>query len=62
MRARSTTSSTSSSSWNSSFSSLRAALGELEQARDETAHLLRLAVEVVEQAPALLRIERDVAA
>src|SRR5262249_13437028 len=40
---------------------LRAAAGELEQAGDERAHLLRLAVEVVEQARLLLGLELDVA-
>ena len=41
---------------------LRAAPRELEQAADERTHLLRLAVEIVEQRAALLGVELDVAA
>src|SRR6185437_2774068 len=41
---------------------LRPTAGELEKPGDERAHLLRLPVEVVEQLPALLRLECDVAA
>src|SRR5206468_9061393 len=41
---------------------LGAAARELEQAGDQPTHLLRLAVEVVEQAPTLVRVELEVAA
>ena len=58
-RARSTDSSTSSSSWTVAREARVVAARELEQAADQVAHLVRLALQVLEQPLARFRIELD---